>query len=69
MRPQEHQGCQKKRHYPPNKLMEVWCAKIEPKMQKTQKTVRKHDFFNFDSFSKFPQFWLNLGAKIQQFFL
>jgi hypothetical protein len=34
MRPQGPQGCQKKRHYPLNKLMEVWCANIEPNLQK-----------------------------------
>ena len=43
-RPQEHQGCQKKRHYPLNKLMEAWCTKIEPKLNKIQKTVRKQAF-------------------------
>ena len=28
MHPQVPQGCQKKRHYQLNKLIEVWCAKI-----------------------------------------
>ena len=43
-RPQGPQGCQKKRHYPLNKLVEIWCAKIESKLQKIQKTVRKQSF-------------------------
>ena len=38
------QGCQKKYHHSLNKLMEVWCAKIEPKLKKIRKTVRKQAF-------------------------
>ena len=34
MCPQEPQACQKKRNNPLNKLMEVWCTKIEPKLKK-----------------------------------
>ena len=37
-------GCQKMCHHPLNKLMEVWCAKIEPKLKKIQKSVRKQAF-------------------------
>ena len=51
-RPQGPQGCQKMRHHPLNKLMEVWCANIEPKLQKVWKTVRKQAFLTI-----FFQFW------------
>ena len=61
--PQGSQGCQKKRHYPLNKLMEVRCAKIEPKMQKIFKTVRKHFFFSI--LTIFRSF-LNSGSILAQ---
>ena len=41
MHPQKLQGCQKMRHHPINKLMDVWCTKIEPRLDKIRKTVRK----------------------------
>ena len=51
-----------------------FCAKIEPKIEKIQKTIRKQGFFddffvNFDSFLKFTQFWLNSSAKTEQIYL
>ena len=72
MRLQGPQGCQKMRHHPLNKLMEVWCAKIEPKLKKIQKSVRKQAystiFFSvLTGFLKFLQFWLNSSAKTQKF--
>ena len=48
-----------------------FCAKIEPKIEKIRKTMRKQGFFwgwffvNFDSFLKFTQFWLNSSAKTE----
>ena len=54
--------------------LEVFCAKIEPKIEIILKTIRKQgvfdDFFvNFDSFLKFTQFWLNSSATIEQIYL
>ena len=52
----------------------VFCAKIEPKIEKIQKTIRKQGVFwwffvNFDSFLKFTQFCLNSSAKTEQIYL
>ena len=67
MCPQGPQGCQKKRHCPLNKLMEVWCAKIELKIQKIGKTVGKHDFLMifFSILTLFRSF-LNSGSILAQ---
>ena len=51
-----------------------FCARIEPKLGKLQKTTRKQggfdDFFvNFDSFLKFIQFWLNSSVKTEKIYL
>ena len=44
-RPQGPQGCLEKWNYPLSSNLEVWCAKIGPKIQKLQKTVEKPSFF------------------------
>jgi hypothetical protein len=54
-RPQGSHGCQKMRQYPLNMPVEVWCAKIAPKLKNIRKSLRKqgffwHLFFNFDGF-------------------
>ena len=48
-------GCQKMLQDLLNMPLEVWCAKIAPKMKNIQKSLRKqgffwHFFFNFDGF-------------------
>ena len=48
-RPQGSQGCQNVRQYPRNMPVEVWCAKIAPKLKNIWKCPRKQGFF--DSFS------------------
>ena len=67
--PQESQGCQKMPQYPLNINLEVWCAKIELKLNNLWKTVQKHGFFhNFFQFWRFFkdsfnfQIWTNLCA-------
>ena len=37
MRPQGPQGCQMKRNHSLNMPLEVWCAKIDPKLNKLEK--------------------------------
>ena len=54
-RPQGSQGCQKMRQDPLNMPVEVWCAKIAPKLKNIWKSLRKqglfwHFFFNFNGF-------------------
>ena len=54
-RPQGSQGCQKMRQDPLNMPVEVWRAKIAPKLKNIRKSLRKqgffwHLFFNFDGF-------------------
>ena len=44
-RPQGPQGCLEKRNCPLSSNLAVWCAKIGPKTQKLQKTVKKPSFF------------------------
>ena len=44
-RPQGSQGCQKMRQDPLNMPVEVWCAKIAPKLKNIQKSLRKQGFF------------------------
>ena len=51
--PQGLQGCWKKRHRPLNKVMEIWCTKIEPKLKIIWKIVRKQAFLTI-----IFQFWL-----------
>ena len=50
----------------------VFCAMIEPKIEKNWKTIKNRFFWqffiNFDSFLKFTQFWLNCSAKTEQIF-
>ncbi len=45
-RPQGSQGCQKMRQDPLNMPVEVWCAKIAPKLKNIQKSLRKQGFFD-----------------------
>ena len=54
-RPQRSQWCQNLRQDPLNMQVEVWRAKIAPKLKNIQKCLRKqgfswHFFFNFDGF-------------------
>ena len=44
-RPQGPQGCLEKQNCPLSSNLAVWCAKIGPKTQKLQKTVKKPSFF------------------------
>jgi hypothetical protein len=44
IRPQGPQGCQKMRLHPLNMPFEVWCAKIDSKLQNICKGIRKQDF-------------------------
>jgi hypothetical protein len=53
--PQESQGCQKMRQEPLNMPLEVWCAKIAPKLKNIQKSARKQCFF--DIFSSILMFF------------
>jgi hypothetical protein len=39
------QGCLEKKNCPLSSNLTVWCAKIRPKTQKLQKTVKKPSFF------------------------
>ena len=42
---QGFKGCLEKRNYPLSSNLAVWCAKIGPKTQKLQKTIKKPSFF------------------------
>ena len=44
-RPQGPQGCLQKQNCPLSLNLAVWCAKIGPKTQKLQKTVKNPSFF------------------------
>ena len=48
-RPQGSQGCQKMRQDPLNMPVEVWCAKIAPKLKNILKSLRKQEFFDIFS--------------------
>ena len=39
-RPQGPQGCQMKRNHSLNMPLEVWCAKIDPKLNKLEKIIK-----------------------------
>ena len=39
------QGCLEKQNYPLSLHLAVWCAKIGPKTQKLQKSIKKTPFF------------------------
>jgi hypothetical protein len=45
MRSKGSQGCQKMPQDPLNMPVEVWCAKIAPKLKNIQKSLRKQGFF------------------------
>ena len=66
-RPQGSQGCQKMRQDPLNMPVEVWCAKIAPKLKNIWKSLRKHGFFDIFS-SILMVFWslCLLGAILAQ---
>ena len=49
MRPQGSQGCQKIRQDPLKMPLEVWCAKIIPKLKNIQKYLRKQGFLDIFS--------------------
>jgi hypothetical protein len=49
IRPQESKGCQKMRQDPLNMPVEVWFAKIAPKLKNIQKGLRKQVFFDIFS--------------------
>ena len=46
-RPQGSQGCQNVRQYPRNMPVEVWCAKIAPKLKNIRKYLRKQGSLTF----------------------
>jgi hypothetical protein len=48
-RPQGSQGCQKMRQDPLNMPVEVWCAKIAPKLKNIRKSLRKQVIFDIFS--------------------
>ena len=48
-RPQGSQGCQKMCQDSLNMLVEVWCAKIAPKLKNIRKSLRKRCFFDIFS--------------------
>ena len=71
-RPQGSQGCQKMPQDPLNLPVEVWCAKIAPKLKNTQKSLRKHSFFdifffNFENFRSLCLYGAILAQKLNSF--
>ena len=68
------QGCQGRQKIQKTKLkitLVTWSTKIQLKLNKIQKKLQKTGFFwqclfNFDVFSQFLQFWLNLSAPTDQ---
>jgi hypothetical protein len=58
-RPQRSQGCQKMHQDPLNMSVEVWCAKVAPKLKNIQIYLRKQGFF--DIFSSILMGFLSLG--------
>ena len=52
IRSQGSQGCQKMHQDPLNMPVEVWCAKIGPKLKNIQKCLKNRVFLTF-----FLQFW------------
>ena len=67
MRPQGSQGCQKMLQDPVNMPVEVWCAKIAPKLKNIWKGLRRQGFFDCFPFN-FDVFWslCLLGAILAQ---
>ena len=66
-RPQGPQGCLEKRNCPLSSNLAVWCAKIGPKTQKLQKSVKKTSFCccfscHFWGFSNIQAFRSNFSA-------
>jgi hypothetical protein len=63
------------RQDPLNMPVEVWCAKIAPKLKNIQKYLRKQGYFDIFSsilmlfLSLFPSFGGNLSAKGKHFHL
>ena len=67
IRSQGSQGCQKMLQDPLNMPVEVWCAKIAPKLKNIWKYLRKQGFF--DIFSSILMVFLSLcllGAILAQ---
>ena len=54
--PQGSQGCQKMCQDPLNMPVEVWCAKIAPKLKNIWKGLRKQNFFDIFFFN-FEDLW------------
>jgi hypothetical protein len=67
IRPQGPQGCQKMPLHPINMPFEVWCAKIDPKLQNIQKGIPKQGFLTvfFSILTDFGSFCL-FGAILAQ---
>ena len=67
MRSQGSQRCQKMAQDPLNMPVEVWCAKIAPKLKNIWKSLRKQGFFDMFFFN-FDGFWslCLLGAILAQ---
>ena len=55
--PQGSQGCQKMHQDPLNSNLEVWCANMDPKLKKLQKTVKIET-----KLSKIMQFRVHISA-------
>jgi hypothetical protein len=60
------------RQDPLNMPFEVWCAKIAPKLKNTQKSLRKHSFFdifffNFENFRSLCLYGAILAQKLNSF--
>jgi hypothetical protein len=69
---QGSQRCQIICQHPLNSNLEVWCAKIEAKLNNLQKIIKiekksSKTMFSY-SFLKIVQFWLNLSAPNLQMF-
>merc|ERR1739836_180220 len=62
-RPQGPQGCQMKQNDSLNMPLEVWCAKIDPKLNKLEKTIKNEKkLIKNVCFLKVFQFFFKLGS-------
>ena len=63
-RPQGPQGCQMKRNHSLNMPLEVWCAKIDPKLNKLEKTIKiEKNSSKMSVFWRFFEFSSNWGQS------
>ena len=67
-RPQGPKGCHMKRHHSLNMPQKVWCTKIDPKLNKLQKTIKIEEKLDhqkrvfFEGFSNFLQIGVNFST-------